>query len=156
MSPTGKTSKSARKRGRPPVVGQRLFLKIKLWRWDVSWLFGLATPRGIFSNDGRFYEHTALRLRGTVQYPENFKYPEVECDLVADPRLRLDKDPPACIGSMQANGKTLKIYIPVYDSRLDTLISSGDRLMFMEVSAEPLRYRTARVMSINLNSVLEE
>lgn len=45
------------------------------------------------------HEHMILTLKGEVLYPESFKYPEVECQLYADPRLSQDIEPPKGIGS---------------------------------------------------------
>lgn len=130
---------------------ERTIFQISLLRWDVSWIFSLADNRGSSFNHGNHYESLALKLYGKVIFPENFKYPDVECDLYADWKLNRE-EVPSCIGSMMANKHTLEIYIPIPPERLECLIATADRLLALEVNAEPLRYRRARVMSICLDS----
>jgi len=93
-----------------------------------------------------------LTLKGEVLYPEKFKYPDVECQLYADPRLTHDIDPPKGIGSMTANGARLVAYIAVPRERMDTLVGVADRLLSLELNATPLHYRRALVMTIHLGT----
>ena len=93
-----------------------------------------------------------LTLKGEVLYPESFKYPEVECQLYADPRLTQYIDPPKGIGSMTASGTRLVVYIAVPRERIDALVGAADRLLSLELNATPLHYRRALVMSIHLGT----
>jgi hypothetical protein len=93
-----------------------------------------------------------LTLKGEVLYPESFKYPEVECQLYADPRLTKDIDPPKGIGSMTASGTRLVAYIAMPRERMDTFVAVADRLLSLELNAIPLHYRRALVMSIHLGT----
>lgn len=147
---TQKKSKS--QRGRPRLETQRTIYQIKLSGWDFSWSFSLALSNNFMAGEHHYYEHLILTLKGEVLYPENFKYPEVECQLYADPRLLQDKAPPKGIGSMTASGTRLIAYIAVPRERIDTLVGAAERLQSLELNATPLHYRRALVMSINLST----
>ena len=79
--------KSKVRRGRPSLESQRALYQIKLSGWDFAWSFSLALPNSSRANEGHYNEHMILTLKGEVLYPEKFKYPDVECQLCADPRL---------------------------------------------------------------------
>ena len=147
---TQKKSKS--RRGRPRLETQRTIYQIKLSGWDFSWSFSLALPNSFMAGEHHYHEHLILTLKGEVLYPENFKYPEVECQLYADPRLIQDKAPPKGIGSMTASGTRLIAYIAVPRERIDTLVGGADRLISLELNATPLHYRRALVMSMHLST----
>ncbi|UWF48370.1 hypothetical protein NYP20_24145 [Pseudomonas sp. N3-W] len=144
--------KSNTRRGRPRPETQRTLYQIKLSGWEFTWSFSLALPNNSRANDGHYHEHIILTLKGEVLYPEGFKYPEVECQLYADPRLAHDTDPPKGIGSMTANGTRLVTYIAVPRERIDALVGAADRLLSLELNATPLHYRRALVMSIHLGT----
>ena len=145
-------SKSKTGRGRPRFEAQRVIYQIKLTGWDLTWSFSLALPNNSRANEGHYNEHMILTLKGEVLYPENFKYPDVECQLFADPRLTQDIAPPKGIGSMTASGTRLVAYVAVPRERMDTLASVADRLLSLELNAIPLHYRRALVMSIHLGT----
>ena len=147
--------KTNTRRGRPRLEMQRALYQIKLSGWDFTWSFSLALPNNSRANEGHYHEHMILTLKGEVLYPESFKYPEVECQLYADPRLTQDIDPPKGIGSMTASGTRLVAYIAVPRERMDTLAGVADRLLSLELNATPLHYRRALVMSIHLGTELE-
>ncbi|KIR15517.1 hypothetical protein PFLU4_36050 [Pseudomonas fluorescens] len=144
--------KSNSRRGRPRLETQRTLYQIKLSGWDFTWSFSLALPNNSRANEGQYHEHMILTLKGEVLYPEGFKYPEVECQLYADPRLMQDKEPPRGIGSMTANGTRLVAYIGVPCERIEALRGAADRLLSLELNATPLHYRRALVMSIHLDT----
>ena len=144
--------KSNTRRGRPRLETQRTLYQIKLSGWDFTWSFSLALPNYSRANLGYYHEHMILTLKGEVLYPEGFKYPEVECQLCADPRLMQDIEPPRGIGSMTASGTRLVAYIAVPRERMDTLVGVADRLLSLELNATPLHYRRALVMSIHLGT----
>lgn len=83
--------KSNLRRGRPRLETQRTIYQIKLSGWELSWSFNLALNNNFKVDEGHYNEHFILTLKGEVLYPESFKYPEVECQLYADPRLNQDK-----------------------------------------------------------------
>lgn len=140
------------RRGRPRLETQRALYQIKLSGWDLTWSFSLALPNNFRANEGHYHEHMILTLKGKVLYPEDFKYPEVECQLYADPRLAKDLAPPKGIGSMTASGTRLVVYIAMPPERIDTLVSAAGRLVSLELNATPLHYRRALVMSIHLGT----
>jgi hypothetical protein len=144
--------KTGTRRGRARLETQRALYQIKLSGWDFTWSFSLALPNSLRANEGHYHEHMILTLKGEVLYPESFKYPEVECQLCADPRLTQDIDPPKGIGSMTASGTRLVAYIAVPRERMDTLAGVADRLLSLELNATPLHYRRALVMSIHLGT----
>ncbi len=144
--------KSKARRGRPRLEMQRALYQIKLSGWNFTWSFSLAVPNHSWANEGHYNEHMILTLKGEVLYPECFKYPEVECQLYADPRLTQDIDPPKGIGSMTASGTRLIAYIAVPRERMDALACVADRLLSLELNATPLHYRRALVMSIHLGT----
>ena len=144
--------KSSSRRGRPRLETQRALYQIKLFGWDLTWSFSLALPNHIMANEGHYHEHMILTLRGEVLYPESFKYPEVECQLFADPQLRQEIANPKGIGSMTASGNRLTAYIAMPCESVEALIGAADRLLSLELNATPLRYRRALVMSIHLGT----
>ena len=150
---TQKKSKS--QRGRPRLETQRTIYQIKLSGWELSWSFSLALHNNFKVDEGHYNEHFILTLKGEVLYPESLKYPEVECQLYADPRLNQDKVPPKGIGSMTASGTRLIAYIAVPRERIDTLVGGADRLISLELNATPLHYRRALVMSMHLSTEAE-
>ena len=147
--------KSKAGRGRPRLEAQRVIYQIKLTGWDLTWSFSLALPNNLRASEGHYHEHMILTLRGTVLYPESFKYPDVECQLYADPRLMKDTTPPKGIGSMTANGTRLVAYIAVPRERIDVLVSAADRLLSLELNTTPLYYRRGLVMSMHLGTETE-
>ena len=151
MSPKTQ-QKSKGRRGRPRIETQRTLYQIKLSGWDFAWSLSLAMPNNLRANEGHYHEHMILTLRGTVLYPESFKYPEMECQLYADPRLMKDTTPPKGIGSMTANGTRLVAYIAVPRERIDALVSAADRLLSLELNTTPLYYRRGLVMSMHLGT----
>ncbi|MBH3426026.1 hypothetical protein [Pseudomonas gessardii] len=144
--------KSKARRGRPRLEMQRALYQVKLCGWDLTWSFSLALPNNSRANEGHYNEHMILTLKGAVLYPEKFKYPDVECQLCADPRLTQDIASPKGIGSMTASGTRLMAYIAVPRERIDVLVAAADRLLSLELSATPLHYRRALVMSIHLGT----
>lgn len=144
--------KSSVRRGRPRLETQRALYQIKLSGWDFTWSLSLALPNSLRGNEGHYHEHMILTLKGEVLYPESFKYPEVECQLYADPRLTQDIDPPRGIGSMTASGTRLIVYIAVPRERIDILVGAAGRLLSIELNATPLHYRRALVMSMHLST----
>ena len=144
--------KSKAGRGRPRLEAQRVIYQIKLAGWDLTWSFSLALPNNSRANEGHYHEHMILTLKGEVLYPESFKYPEVECQLYADPRLMQYIDPPKGIGSMTASGTRLVVYIAVPRERIDALVGAADRLLSLELNSTPFHYRRALVMSIHLGT----
>lgn len=151
MPPTTHQKSKAR-RGRPSLEAQRALYQIKLSGWDFTWSFSLALANNSRANEGHYNEHMILTLKGEVLYPEKFKYPDVECQLFADPRLTQDIAPPKGIGSMTASGTRLIAYIAVPRERMDALAGMADRLLSLELNATPLHYRRALVMSIHLGT----
>ena len=147
--------KSKAGRGRPRLEALRVIYQIKLTGWDLTWSFSLALPNNSWANEGHYHEHMILTLKGEVLYPDGFKYPEVECQLYADPRLMQDIELPRGIGSMTANGTRLVAYIAVPRERIEALRGAADRLLSLELNATPLHYRRALVMSIHLGTELE-
>lgn len=144
--------KSKTGRGRPRLEMQRVIYQIKLIGWDLTWSFSLALPNNWRANEGHYSEHMILTLKGEVLYPEKFKYPNVECQLYADPRLTQDIAPPKGIGSMTASGTRLIAYIAVPRERIDALLGAANRLLSLELNATPLHYRRALIMSIHLST----
>lgn len=144
--------KSNTRRGRRKLETQRTIYQIKLSGWDLTWSFSLALPNNLVANEGYCHEHMILTLRGDVLYPESFKYPEIECQLYANPRLMQDIAPPKGIGSMTASGTRLIAFIAVPRERLATLTGAADRLRALELNATPLHYRRALVMTIHLGT----
>jgi hypothetical protein len=150
--PRAPRQKPKSQRGRPRLEGQRALYLIKVSRWDLAWSFSLACPEYSRVNEGHYNEHMVLTLRGAVVYPEDFKYPELECQLYADHLLSSDKERPLAIGSMSANGQRLMAYVAVHRERLSCLVAAAGRLSCLELSATPLHYRRGLIMNIHLRT----
>ncbi|WP_455885504.1 hypothetical protein [Pseudomonas spelaei] len=121
----------------------------------MSWSFSMATRSDTRTIGHHYSEHTVIKLYGSVRYPETFKYPTLECYLYVDPLLLSDKSVPLCIGSMQATGSRLIAYVAVHNDRFNSLVTAASRLVVLEINAEPLKYRKAKVMGIHLSTELE-
>ncbi len=134
---------------------ERIILQARIWGWDMSWSFSMATRSDTRTIGHHYSEHTVIKLYGSVRYPETFKYPTLECYLYVDPLLLSDKSVPLCIGSMQATGSRLIAYVAVHNERFNSLVTAASRLVALEINAEPLKYRKAKVMGIHLCTELE-
>lgn len=134
---------------------ERIILQARIWGWDMSWSFSMATRSDTRTIGHHYSEHTVIKLYGSVRYPETFKYPTLECYLYVDPLLLSDKSVPLCIGSMQATGSRLIAYVAVHNDRFNSLVTAASRLVALEINAEPLKYRKAKVMGIHLSTELE-
>ena len=121
----------------------------------MSWSFSMATRSDTRTIGHHYSEHTVIKLYGSVRYPETFKYPTLECYLYVDPLLLSDKSVPLCIGSVQATGSRLIAYVAVHNDRFHSLVTAASRLVALEINAEPLKYRKAKVMGIHLSTELE-
>ncbi|WP_242153834.1 hypothetical protein [Pseudomonas sp. ArH3a] len=121
----------------------------------MSWSFSMATRTDTRTIGHHYSEHTVIRLYGSIRYPETFKYPTLECYLYVDPLLLSEKSVPLCIGSMQATGSRLIAYVAVHNDRFNSLVTAANRLVALEINAEPLKYRKAKVMGIHLSTELE-
>lgn len=111
---------------------ERIILQARIWGWDMSWSFSMATRTDTRPIGHHYSEHTAIKLYGSVRYPEAFKYPTLECYLYVDPLLLSDKSVPLCIGSMQAIGWRLTAYIAVHNDRFNSLVTTASRLVALE------------------------
>ncbi|TKJ57634.1 hypothetical protein PspCFBP13506_23980 [Pseudomonas sp. CFBP13506] len=134
---------------------ERIILQARIWGWDMSWSFSMATRSDTRTIGHHYSEHTVIKLYGSVRYPETFKYPTLECYLYVDPLLLSDKSVPLCIGSVQATGSRLIAYVAVHNDRFHSLVTAASRLVALEINAEPLKYRKAKVMGIHLSTELE-
>lgn len=134
---------------------ERIILQARIWGWDMSWSFSMATRTDTRTIGHHYSEHTVIRLYGSIRYPETFKYPTLECYLYVDPLLLSEKSVPLCIGSMQATGSRLIAYVAVHNDRFNSLVTAANRLVALEINAEPLKYRKAKVMGIHLSTELE-
>ncbi|AJZ97007.1 hypothetical protein PFLUOLIPICF7_07330 [Pseudomonas simiae] len=134
---------------------ERIILQARIWGWDMSWSFSMATRSDTRTIGHHYSEHTVIKLYGSVRYPETFKYPTLECYLYVDPLLLSDKSVPLCIGSMQATDSRLIAYVAVHNDRFNSLVTAASRLVALEINAEPLKYRKAKVMGIHLSTELE-
>lgn len=134
---------------------ERVILQARIWGWDVSWSFSMATRSDTRTIGHHYSEHTVIKLYGSVRYPKTFKYTTLECCLYVDPLLLSDKSVPLCIGSMQATGSRLIAYVAVHNDRFNSLVTAASRLVALEINAEPLKYRKAKVMGIHLSTELE-
>jgi len=134
---------------------ERIILQARIWGWDMSWSFSMATRSDTRTIGHHYSEHTVIKLYGSVRYPETFKYPTLECYLYVDPLLLSDKSVPLCIGSMQATGSRLIAYVAVHNERFNSLVTAASQLVALEINAEPLKYRKAKVMGIHLSTELE-
>lgn len=134
---------------------ERIILQARIWGWDMSWSFSMATRSDTRTIGHHYSEHTVIKLYGSVRYPETFKYPTLECYLYVDPLLLSDKSVPLCIGSMQATRSRLIAYVAVHNERFNSLVTAASQLVALEINAEPLKYRKAKVMGIHLSTELE-
>jgi hypothetical protein len=115
----------------------------------------MATRRAVSSGEDAIQEFAVLTFKGTVVYPEEFKYPEIEIQLVEGITLISNETVTPTIGSMSANGRLLSVYVSVPVERIKTLMSVAPRVVVVDFHASPLHYRRALVVSIQLDTVME-
>jgi hypothetical protein len=82
----------------------------------------------------------------------DFKYPEALLRLVADSWLDTLVEQPAAIGSIYINDKQFTGYVPIPSNQMPVLVSSANRLLFVELNGTPLRYRKALINELHLNT----
>jgi hypothetical protein len=115
----------------------------------------MATRRELSSGDDAIQEFAILTFKGAVVYPEEFKYPEIDIQLVESTTLIQNETVTPSIGSMSANGRLLSVYVPVPVERIKTLVSVAPRVLVIDFHALPLHYRRALVVSIQLDTEME-
>jgi hypothetical protein len=93
-----------------------------------------------------------LTLKGRVVDPEGFKYPEALLRVVADPWLDTLVEQPAAIGSVHINDKQFTGYVCIPSKQMPMLVSTADRLFYIELNGTPLRYRKALIRELHLST----
>lgn len=127
----------------------------KITSWDFSWSFRMATRREVSSGEDAIQECAVLTFKGTVVYPEEFKYPEIVIQLVEGFAFIPKESVTPSIGSMSANGRLLSVYVSVPVERIKTLVSVAPHVLVVDFHASPLHYRRALVVSIQLDTAVE-
>lgn len=127
----------------------------KITSWDFSWSFRMATRREVSSGEDAIQEFAVLTFKGTVVYPKEFKYPEIEIQLVEGFAFIPKESVTPSIGSMSANGRLLSVYVSVPVERIKTLVSVAPHVLVVDFHASPLHYRRALVVSIQLDTEVE-
>jgi hypothetical protein len=115
----------------------------------------MATRRELLTGDNAIQEFAILTFKGIVVYPEEFKYPEIEIQLVEGITLIPNETVTPSIGSMSTNGRLLSVYVSVPVERIKTLVSVAPRVVVVDFHASPLHYRRALVVSIQLDTEME-
>ena len=154
VKPNNVRGKSAR-RGQTRSRYSLKWYQAKITSWDYSWSFRMATRREVSSGDDAIQEFAILTFKGTVVCPEEFKYPEIEIQLVEGIAFIQNEAVNPSIGSMSANGRLLSVYVSVPVERIKTLVSVAPRVLVVEFHALPLHYRRALVVSIQLDTEVE-
>lgn len=95
--------------------------------------FGMTTQADAKLIGGHYSEQASMKLRGSIRYPEGFKYPTLECCLYVDLLLLDGKAAPSCIGSMQTSGKRLVAYVAIHTS---------DSTIYWSLQSVSLRWRS--------------
>lgn len=127
----------------------------RITSWDYSWSFRMATRREVLSGDDAIQEFAILTFKGTVAYPEGFKYPEIEIQLVEGVAFIPKESITPSIGSMSANGRLLSVYVSVPVERIKALVSVAPHVQVVDFHASPLHYRRALVVSIQIDTEVE-
>jgi hypothetical protein len=115
----------------------------------------MATRREVSSGEEAIQEFAVLTFKGAVVYPEEFKYPEIEIQLVEGITLIPNETVTPSIGSMSANGRLLSVYVTVPVERIKALVSVAPRVLVVDFHASPIHYRRALVVSIQLDTDVE-
>lgn len=144
--------KVPKKRGRPRLEKIHARYEIQITSWDFSWSFYLSGPTDRWQGRSHFREVATLILTGRVLEPEGFKYPEALLRIVADPWLDSLVEQPAAIGSIHINGRKFTGYVPIPSNQMPLLVSSANRLLFVELFGTPLRFRKALINELHLNT----
>ena len=127
----------------------------KITSWDFSWSFRTATRREVSSGEDVIQEFAVLTFKGTVVYPEDFKYPKIKIQLVEAIAFIQNESVTPSVGSMSANGRLLSVYVSVPVERIKTLVSVAPHVLVVDFHASPLHYRRALVVSIQLDTEVE-
>ena len=153
--------KSSNGRGKSAKRGQTRspyslkWYQVKIFSWDFTWSFRMATRRELSSGDDSIQELAILTFKGTVVYPEDFKYPTIEIHMVEGLTSISNETATPSIGSMSANGRLLSVHVTVPVERIKTLVSVAPRVLIVDFHALPLHYRRALVVSIQLDTEME-
>ncbi|NWC70340.1 hypothetical protein HX873_20795 [Pseudomonas sp. P7758] len=92
----------------------------------------MATRREVSSGEDVIQEFAVLTFKGTVVYPEDFKYPEIEIQLVEAIAFIQNESVTPSVGSMSANGRLLSVYVSVPVERMKTLVSVAPRVLVVD------------------------
>lgn len=120
VKPNNGRGKSAR-RARTLSPYSLKWYQAKIASWDFSWSFRMAIRREVSSGDDAIQEFAVLTFKGTVVYPEEFKYPEIKIQLVEGVTLIQNESITPSIGSMSANGRLLSVYVSVPVERIKNI-----------------------------------
>lgn len=154
VMPNNGRGKSAR-RGQTRSPYSLKWYQAKITSWNFAWSFRMATRRELSTGDNAIQEFAILTFKGTVVYPEEFKYPEIEIQLVEGITLIPNETVTPSIGSMSTNGRLLSVYVSVPVERIKTLVSVAPRVVVVDFHASPLHYRRALVVSIQLDTEMD-
>ena len=145
-------SRRSKKRGRPRLEALFARYEIQITSWDFSWSFYLSDPKDRWQGKSHCKEMATLTLKGRVVEPEGFKYPEALLRVVADPWLDTLVEQPAAIGSVHINDKQFTGYVCIPSKQMPMLVSTADRLFYIELNGTPLRYRKALIRELHLST----
>ena len=129
---------------------------VRVIGWDRFWSFRV--------NLDRRYESTplsstsTLTLRGKVFRPSDFKYPDAEIMLSGHAMDREEDERRNSIGYVDVKSGLLRAYLVVPEPSICelTTLAASDRLRLIDMVGRPLRYGSAIVIGVNLDTEFDE
>jgi len=129
---------------------------VRVTGWDRFWSFSV--------NLDRRYERTplssasTLTLRGKVFRPSDFKCPDAEITLSGHAMDLEGEERRNSIGYVDVKSGLLRAYLFVPEPSMCelTTLAASDRLRLIHMVGGPLRYGSAIVFGVNLNTEFDE
>ncbi|MEN5247277.1 hypothetical protein [Brucella pseudintermedia] len=151
-----KPVRKKRKPGRPRVETVYYVLEIADWEW--SFMFGANVA---IDRDGPYSDYRHLQLRGTMLRPAKIKAETVELVFLPDRRLNegeRERDRPIGIGSLNLHRGHLQGIFPMPSDVLPLLLTmlTADKLRYVVMSGEKMRYGNARIQNFRMEMSIDE
>jgi hypothetical protein len=130
---------------------------VRVTGWDYHYSFRVSDPRSRWDS-GPYSELATLSLAGNVIRPQDSKYKRANITLSARTGMMDENraEPPRSIGSLSANAEELSAYVFVPAERLAELASNSGRVQIVHFGATRLRYRSAMIHSVSLDTHFDE
>lgn len=155
-SATSRTGKKARGKHRSKEEIASYLVQIEEWEWGFS--FGIGYRR--FS-DGPYMDFRHLHLRGRLIVPSRIKIETAEVILMPNSlrtNERYDIEEPSSVGSVSISGGRFEALLTMPCDALVPVMQmlTAEKLRFIDLHGERMRYRSATIKSYRLEMNMDE